>query len=36
MVRDEKPILRNTVSTTSKQATFIKLAVDFTMITAFS
>jgi len=36
MVRDEKLILRKTLSTTSKQALFIQLAVDFTMITAFS
>jgi len=36
MVRDEKLILRKTLSTTSKQALFIQLAVGFTTITAFS
>jgi len=36
MIKDEKLIFRKTLSTTSKQALFIQLAVGFTTITAFS
>jgi len=36
MIKDEKLIFRKTLSTTSKQALFIQLAVGFTTVTAFS